>query len=193
MRANFSENSDSLAHYTSEQQTTLLNNQQVQQTRAAMIPERTQQKPTASQIQISINALLGELSDIKAENGIMEEVSEHQINQESSYCYGVDRLLSNGGDQSSLLIVQDGPSLAEGEADSDIAYQNFEQLVEADDCILDDLTLNRGLTQGMGQLQIEDRSIILQETTHLSAAEESLISLQSKENFSRHIARMNSL
>ena len=44
--------------------------------------------------------------------------------------------------QSSLLInAQEPHSLAEGEADSDLAYQNIEQLVE----IEEDLTYNRGL------------------------------------------------
>lgn len=119
----------------------------------------------------------------------LEEVTESQISQESSVALQAVQLLAAGGDLvtfesqsvSSLLIVQEAHSQAEGEGDSDrdIAYQNIEQLVEADDYILDDLTLNRGgLSQGhMQQLQNQSSSILLNETTHLTIAEESLISL----------------
>ena len=115
----------------------------------------------------------------------LEEVTESQISQESSVALQAVQLLAAGGDLitfesqsvSSLLIVHEAHSQAEG--DSDIAYQNIEQLVEADDYILDDLTLNKGgLSQGhMQQLQNQSSSILLNETTHLTMAEESLISL----------------
>ena len=91
----------------------------------ASFGQKKQKVVEKSEFEINMEALIGELSEIKAEHGIEDSVSEDQRHDDLVQEISADKM---GVDYNHMLLEGGGPA---EQVTREVAYNNINQLIDA--------------------------------------------------------------